>query len=374
MRELLVGRLLEGVDPHAGGVRAAQDVLDRAVLAGRVDALQHDQQRALLLRVQALLQVGDLLDQPAVLALDLLRRRARRCRRVGSASEKRSLRLDAVAREVGELRRARRPWPVGYPWYARRMPAGIVLAGGRSSRMGTPKAWLDWHGTTLLRRVCGLVARGAGGPVVVVRAPGQELPPLPDGVRVVEDEREGRGPLQGLLAGLEAVDEDVAFVASTDVPFLHPRFVAAVCRGAGRRRRRRPARSAATASRCRRLPDGARAARGRAGRGRPDEAGLPVRALRGALAGASCRTPRACATSTRREDYEAARAEPAPLVHVRCFGPAEAPGGRPARRDARRRRRGGRRRRSTSTSSPRSTATRSRATRSSRSPRATRWR
>ena len=116
--------------------------------------------------------------------------------------------------------------------YARRMPAGIVLAGGRSSRMGTPKAWLDWHGSTLLRRVCGIVARGAGGPVVVVRAPGQELPELADGVRVVDDAREGRGPLQGILAGLQAVDSDVAFVASVDLPFLHPRFVGAVCREA----------------------------------------------------------------------------------------------------------------------------------------------
>ncbi|HET6547161.1 MAG TPA: molybdenum cofactor guanylyltransferase [Solirubrobacter sp.] len=113
------------------------------------------------------------------------------------------------------------------------MTAGIVLAGGRSSRMGAPKAWLEWHGTTLLRRTCAIVARGAGGPVVVVKAPGQELPELPDGVRVVEDAREGRGPLQGVLAGLEAVDGEVAFVASTDMPFLHPRFVAAVCAAVG---------------------------------------------------------------------------------------------------------------------------------------------
>ena len=64
------------------------------------------------------------------------------------------------------------------------------------------------------------------------RAPGQELPDLPDGVRVVEDAREGQGPLQGLLAGLEAVDAELAFAASTDMPFLHPRFVAAVCAAA----------------------------------------------------------------------------------------------------------------------------------------------
>ena len=80
--------------------------------------------------------------------------------------------------------------------------AGIVLAGGRSSRMGTPKASLEWHGSTLLRRVTGLVQREVDGPVVVVSAPGQELPALPGGVELVEDAREGRGPLQGLAAGL----------------------------------------------------------------------------------------------------------------------------------------------------------------------------
>lgn len=105
--------------------------------------------------------------------------------------------------------------------------AGIVLAGGRSSRMGTPKVALEWHGSTLLRRVTGIVARATGGPVVVVRAPGQELPALPSGVEVTEDAREGRGPLQGLAAGLAALDgrAEVAFVSSTDAPLLHPAFV-----------------------------------------------------------------------------------------------------------------------------------------------------
>jgi molybdenum cofactor guanylyltransferase len=105
--------------------------------------------------------------------------------------------------------------------------AGIILAGGRSSRMGTPKAALEWHGSTLLRRVVGVVGRSLDGPVVVVRAPEQELPELPDGVEVVEDAREGRGPLQGLAAGLAAVREraHAAYASSTDVPLLHPRFI-----------------------------------------------------------------------------------------------------------------------------------------------------
>ena len=105
--------------------------------------------------------------------------------------------------------------------------AGIVLAGGRSSRMGTAKAALEWHGSTLLRRVTGVVGRAVDGPVVVVRAPGQELPALASTVEVTEDPREGLGPLQGLAAGLAAVADraETAFVCSTDLPFLHPAFV-----------------------------------------------------------------------------------------------------------------------------------------------------
>jgi molybdenum cofactor guanylyltransferase len=105
--------------------------------------------------------------------------------------------------------------------------AGIVLAGGRSSRMGSPKAALEWHGSTLLRRVVGVAGRSLDGPVVVVRAPGQPLPELPEGVEVVEDAREGRGPLQGLAAGLAAVRDraHAAYASSTDVPLLHPRFI-----------------------------------------------------------------------------------------------------------------------------------------------------
>jgi molybdenum cofactor guanylyltransferase len=109
--------------------------------------------------------------------------------------------------------------------------AAIVLAGGRSSRMGSPKAALDWHGSTLLRRVTGIVARSvAPGPVIVVSAPGQALPALDPAVEVVADDREGRGPVQGIAAGLAAVGDraEVAYVSSTDVPLLHPAFVRAV--------------------------------------------------------------------------------------------------------------------------------------------------
>ena len=113
--------------------------------------------------------------------------------------------------------------------------AGVVLAGGRSSRMGRPKAALDWHGSTLLRRVTGLLQRGVDGPVLVVRAPGQSLPGLPPGIEVVDDPAEGLGPLQGLAVGLSALQGRAAsaFVCATDLPLLHPAFVRRVTRDAG---------------------------------------------------------------------------------------------------------------------------------------------
>jgi molybdopterin-guanine dinucleotide biosynthesis protein A len=113
-------------------------------------------------------------------------------------------------------------------------PAGVVLAGGRSLRMGSSKALLDWHGATLLERVVAVVARAVdGAPVVVVAALDQELPALPAGVRVVFDSREGLGPLQGIASGLAALEgeADAAFVSSTDAALLHPAFVRRVLDG-----------------------------------------------------------------------------------------------------------------------------------------------
>jgi molybdenum cofactor guanylyltransferase len=93
--------------------------------------------------------------------------------------------------------------------------------------MGTAKAALEWHGSTLLGRTVAIVARATSGPVVVVRSAGQDLPELPQGTLVADDPREDKGPVQGIAAGLAALTgrADVAFVSSTDMPFLHPAFI-----------------------------------------------------------------------------------------------------------------------------------------------------
>src|SRR5437868_5028315 len=103
---------------------------------------------------------------------------------------------------------------------------GIVLCGGQSQRMGRAKAWLPFAGETMLERVVRLL-REAVGPLVVVAAPDQDLPQLPSEVMLVRDEERGRGPLQGLAAGLAALRgrADAAYASSCDVPFLRPVFV-----------------------------------------------------------------------------------------------------------------------------------------------------
>ena len=99
--------------------------------------------------------------------------------------------------------------------------------------MGSPKAALEWHGSTLLRRTTALLARTVGGPVLVVAAPGQDLPELPHGVEVVADPIEGQGPMRGLATGLAALNgrAEAAFVCSTDLPLLHPALVRRVLSG-----------------------------------------------------------------------------------------------------------------------------------------------
>jgi molybdopterin-guanine dinucleotide biosynthesis protein A len=78
----------------------------------------------------------------------------------------------------------------------------------------------------MLQRVVRLVG-SAVGPVAVVAAPGQEIPRLPDSVTVVRDAVAGRGPLQGLAAGLAALPSsaELVYASATDVPFLQPSWI-----------------------------------------------------------------------------------------------------------------------------------------------------
>jgi molybdenum cofactor guanylyltransferase len=106
------------------------------------------------------------------------------------------------------------------------IPAAIILCGGASRRMGRPKAWLPFGEERMIDRVVRL-AGTAARPIVVVAAADQVLPELGVDVTVVRDPVPGRGPLQGLAAGLGALPDSVELVyaTATDVPFLEPRWI-----------------------------------------------------------------------------------------------------------------------------------------------------
>lgn len=92
--------------------------------------------------------------------------------------------------------------------------------------MGQSKAWLPLGDETCLQRVVRqlLVLQL---PVVVVAAAGQPLPELPPSVRLAYDRAVGRGPLEGLRAGIAAHGDGVEAVFATgcDAPLLKPAFV-----------------------------------------------------------------------------------------------------------------------------------------------------
>jgi len=103
--------------------------------------------------------------------------------------------------------------------------AGIVLCGGKSSRMGRDKAWLPWRGQPMIAHVVSIL-RPIVDEIVVVASDALELPPLE--ARVVRDREPALGPLAGIREGLAQIHSEFAFVTGTDAPFLSPAFVMAL--------------------------------------------------------------------------------------------------------------------------------------------------
>jgi molybdenum cofactor guanylyltransferase len=105
----------------------------------------------------------------------------------------------------------------------------IVLAGGRSSRMGRPKALLDFGGVPLLSRTVIEVKRRFDQIVVVTAPVSEALPRIEiSGLKLVHDETAFAGPLDALRRGLDALDREVAFACSCDLPLLNAEVAASL--------------------------------------------------------------------------------------------------------------------------------------------------
>jgi molybdenum cofactor guanylyltransferase len=100
--------------------------------------------------------------------------------------------------------------------------AAIVLAGGQSSRMGRPKALLPFDDVPLIAHIIATL-RPLFAEIVVVGAPGQELPPLD--VVLVRDDVAYQGPVAGIFHGLTAATREIAFVTTCDAPLLNTSLI-----------------------------------------------------------------------------------------------------------------------------------------------------
>ena len=97
---------------------------------------------------------------------------------------------------------------------------GIVLAGGRSSRMGQDKASLPFGDETMLARAVRMVGEVTDDVIVVAQGGGNPFLGLP--VRIILDPVEHLGPLAGIAAGLSASTSDVNLIVACDMPLIRP--------------------------------------------------------------------------------------------------------------------------------------------------------
>lgn len=103
--------------------------------------------------------------------------------------------------------------------------SGIILAGGRSYRMGRNKALMDLDGLTLIERVARVLS-GVCQEIIIAGGNSAELEQL--GYPLVPDIHPGCGPLSGIHAGLMAARNRYSFVSACDTPFLDERLISKI--------------------------------------------------------------------------------------------------------------------------------------------------
>ena len=103
-----------------------------------------------------------------------------------------------------------------------RLPiTGVVLAGGRSRRMGTDKALLAFADQPLASRVASVLAEVCSEVMIVASdAAALDSIALPPGTRVLADEVAFQGPLGGLATALSEAHNEWVFACGVDMPFL----------------------------------------------------------------------------------------------------------------------------------------------------------
>lgn len=108
--------------------------------------------------------------------------------------------------------------------------ACIILAGGRSSRMGTDKALLPLSNaphSTFLAHLAATLASLCDELLLVTRDEEQaaRYKAATANVRIVTDKVPDYGPLMGIYSGLSAIQAAKALIVAVDMPFVQPALV-----------------------------------------------------------------------------------------------------------------------------------------------------
>lgn len=112
------------------------------------------------------------------------------------------------------------------------MSSGIIIAGGLSTRFGeADKAITELAGTPMIRRVADRIAPAIDSLVVNCRA--EQVDPIRDALVEYEhevsfavDTEPDRGPMAGVMTGLQECRSEYAFVVACDMPFVDPGMAA----------------------------------------------------------------------------------------------------------------------------------------------------
>jgi molybdopterin-guanine dinucleotide biosynthesis protein A len=94
---------------------------------------------------------------------------------------------------------------------------GVILAGGKSTRYGTNKAFAEVQGVRLIERTIRVMGSVCPRLLLVTNTPAEyaylQLP-------MVEDLIKGLGPLGGIYTGLEVIEDENGLFVACDMPFL----------------------------------------------------------------------------------------------------------------------------------------------------------
>lgn len=98
---------------------------------------------------------------------------------------------------------------------------GVVLAGGRSTRMQSNKAFIEINGKRIIDNVLGKLTAELDEVIIVTNEPQEYVKYSNDKVRVVTDIIPGKGPLSGVHSGLIHTSNNIILTVACDMPFLN---------------------------------------------------------------------------------------------------------------------------------------------------------